>query len=253
MADPFNELLDLVLKIFELNFSEFIGDRHVSEIEVENMEFRIDGIYKKKDSIISRIKIFPVNEIPPDTGVILAMVFRLCQDIWTIPGYDRYSDILTTININKGMVEWQARDITKGTNRLYNIKMDVQDLCWNYGLAHDILVIDLNADQYNMLRQRQDEAIAKANMVKLRVNAFLESNTRLDIQRNRETGLDPVVEPDEGFNGRLYNDKIPTKDIHRAITDFFGGGKRKIKGKSKKIRNKKTNKKTKSRLRKRRL
>ena len=59
MADPFNKLLDLALEIYELNFSEFMGDGPVSGLKVEQMETRITGISNRIDTIIKRI-----NEIP---------------------------------------------------------------------------------------------------------------------------------------------------------------------------------------------
>ena len=226
MADPFNELLDLVLTIFELNFSEFIGDGPVSEIKVQDMALRIGGIYKKMDSIIKRINDFHVNEIPPDTGVILAMVSRLCEDIWTIPGYDRYSDMLTTININKDMRPGQAQDITKGTNRLFNIKMDVQDLCFKYGWDHNILVFSLSADQYNRLRQRQDEARAKGEAAAAAANAFLEGAAD-DNPENAPAGYEP---PPGSFRGDLYRKQQGLgPDIDDKIASYLRGGKRKSK------------------------
>ena len=226
MADPFNELLDLVLTIFELNFSEFMVDGPVSEIKVQDMALRIGGIYKKMDSIITRINDFPVNEIPPDTGVILAMVSRLCEDLSTIPGYDRYSDMLTTININKGMHPGQAQDITKGTNRLFNIKMDVKDLCFKYGWNHDILVFTLSADQYNRLLQRQDEARAKGEAAAAAANAFLEGAAD-DNPENAPAGYEPLP---GSFRGDLYRKQQGLgPDIDYKIASYLIGGKRKSK------------------------
>ena len=236
MADPFNKLLDLVLEIYELNFSEFMGDGPVSGLKVEQMETRITGICNRIDTIITRIKEITQDEVPDDPFIILAMVSRLSSDITFIPGYHNYDKIVSRKRDIQGKLTSGLTD----TCRLISIKRKLTDFCFRYYPGED-LEQQLTPEQYNMLRQRQNESIAKGEAAAAAANAFLESNTRLDIQRNRKTGLDPVVEPDEGFNGRLYNEMIPTPYIHKQITSYFGG---KRKTKRKKQRNKITKRKT---------
>jgi hypothetical protein len=237
MADPFNKLLDLALEIYELNFSEFMGGGPVSGIKVEQMETRITGISNRIDTIIKRINEIPQDEAPDDPFIILAMVSILSRDITYIPGYDNYDQIVSRKRDIQGSLTSGLTD----TRRLISIKRKLRDFCFEYYPGED-LEQQLTREQYNMLRRRQNESITKGEEAVAAANAFLESNTRLDIQRNRKTGLDPVVEPDEGFNGRLYNDKIPTRDIHEKIASYLNGGKRKTK--RKKQRNKITKRKT---------
>ena len=237
MADPFNKLLDLVLEIYELNFSEFMRGGPVSGLKVEQMETRITGISNRIDTIIERIKVITQDEVPDDSFIILAMVSRLSSDITFIPGYDKYDEIVSRKRDIQGRLTSGLTD----TRRLISIKRKLRNFCFEYYPGED-LEQQLTREQYNMLRQRQDESIAKGEAAAAAANAFLESNIRLDIQRNRKTDLDPVVEPDEGFNGRLYNEMIPTRRLHEVVTSFLGGGKRKTK--RKKQRNKITKRKT---------
>jgi len=233
MADPFNKLLDLALEIYELNFSEFMGDGPVSGLKVEQMETRITGICNRIDTIIKRIKEIPQDEVPDDP-FILAMVSILSRDITYIPGYHNYDEIVSRKRDIQGRLTSGLTD----TRRLISIKRKLRNFCFEYYPGED-LEQQLTPEQYNMLRQRQNESIAKGEAAAASANAFLEGAAD-DNPEHAPPGYQP---PPGSFRGDLYK-KLPGlgPDIDEKIASYLRGGKRKTK--TKKQRSKITKRKT---------
>jgi len=230
MADPFNKLLDLALEIYELNFSEFMGDGPVSGLKVEQMETRITGISNRIDTIIKRINEIPQDEAPDDPFIILAMVSILSRDITYIPGYHNYDEIVSRKRDIQGRLTSGLTD----TRRLISIKRKLTDFCFEYYPGED-LEQQLTPEQYNMLRQRQNESIAKGEAAAAAANAFLEGAAD-DNPEHAPPGYQP---PPGSFRGDIYK-KQPGlgPDIDEKIASYLNGGKRK------KQRNKITKRKT---------
>jgi hypothetical protein len=240
MADPFNELLDLALEIYELNFSEFMGGGPVSGIKVEQMETRITGISNRIDTIIKRINEIPQDEAPDDPFIILAMVSILSRDITYIPGYDNYDEIVSRKRDIQGRLTSGLTD----TRRLISIKSKLRNFCFEYYPGED-LEQQLTREQYNMLRQRQNESIVKGQAAAAAANAFLEGAAD-DNPEHAPPGYQP---PPGSFRGDLYKKQEGLgPDIDEKIASYLRGGKRKTK--TKKQRNKTSKRDKKSKLRK---
>jgi hypothetical protein len=195
MADPFNELLDLALEIYELKFSEFMGGGPVSGIKVEQMETRITGISNRIDTIIKRINEIPQDEAPDDPFIILAMVSILSRDITYIPGYDNYDQIVSRKRDIQGRLTSGLTD----TRRLISIKSKLRNFCFEYYPGED-LEQQLTHEQYNMLRQRQTESIDKGEAAAAAANAFLEGAAD-DNPEHAPPGYQP---PPGSFRGDIY-------------------------------------------------
>uniref|UniRef100_A0A6C0E5F2 Uncharacterized protein n=1 Tax=viral metagenome TaxID=1070528 RepID=A0A6C0E5F2_9ZZZZ len=232
MADPFNKLLDLVLEIYELNFSEFMGDGPVSGLKVEQMETRITGISNRIDTIIKRIKEITQDEAPDDPFIILAMVSILSRDITYIPGYHNYDEIVSRKRDIQGNLTSGLTD----TCRLISIKRKLTDFCFDYYPGED-LEQQLTREQYNMLRQRQNESIDKGEAAAAAANAFLEGAAD-DNPQHAPPGYQP---PPGSFRGDKFHEIVESDDLHKEVASYFGG---KRKTKRKKQRNKITKRKT---------
>jgi len=234
MADPFNELLNLALEIYELNFSEFMGDGPVSGVKVEQMETRITGISNRIDTIIKIIKEIPQDEAPDDPFIILAMVSILSRDITYIPGYHNYDEIVSRKRDIQGRLTSGLTD----TRRLISIKRKLRDFCFEYYPGED-LEQQLTPEQYNMLRQRQNESIAKGEAAAAAANAFLEGAAD-DNPEHAPPGYQP---PPGSFRGDIYQKQPGLGErVDLEIASYLNGGKRKTK--TKKQRNKTRKRKT---------
>jgi hypothetical protein len=233
MEDPFNKLLDLALEIYELNFSEFMGDGPVSGIKVEQMETRITGISNRIDTIIKRINEITQDEAPDDPFIILAMVGILARDITYIPGYHNYDEIVSRKRDIQGRLTSGLTD----TRRLISIKSKLRNFCFEYYPGED-LEQQLTPEQYNMLRQRQNESIAKGEAAAAAANAFLEGAAD-DNPQHAPPGYQP---PPGSFRGYEYHKQPGLGErVDLEIASYFGG---KRKTKRKKQRNKITKIKT---------
>jgi hypothetical protein len=240
MEDPFNKLLDLALEIYELNFSEFMGDGPVSGIKVEQMETRITGISNRIDTIIKRINEITQDEVPDDPFIILAMVGILSRDITYIPGYHNYDEIVSRKRDIQGRLTSGLTD----TRRLISIKSKLRNFCFEYYPGED-LEQQLTREQYNMLRQRQNESIAKGEAAAAAANAFLEGAA----DDNPEHAPDGYQPPPRSFRGDKFREIVESDDLHKEVASYLMGGKRKTK--TKKQRNKTRKRDKKSKLRKR--
>ena len=117
--------------------------------------------------------------------------------------------------------------------------------CFAYYPGED-LEQQVTREQYNMLRQRQNESIAKGEAAAAAANAFLEGAA----DDNPEYAPDGYEPPPGSFRGDLYKKQQGLgPDIDEKIASYLRGGKKKTK--TKKQRNKTRKRDKKSKLRKR--